>query len=109
MSFYWCVAVQQWVVVPLSLLWVVEARPYLHVYLVLVSLYMETVGYYHIRLFPVRSHGKGLHLHTSKYLDLRGLRGQITVAMLPHAVLNSVPTVPTPITSSRLLVSVILK
>lgn len=109
MSAYFSVAARQWSLVPLSLLRVVDHRPYLHVYLVLVSLYMETVGYYHISLFPARSHGKGLHLHTSKYLDLRALCGQITVAMLPHAVLNSVPTVPTPITSSRLLVSVILK
>lgn len=33
-----------------------------------------------------RSHGKGLHLHTSKYLDLRALREQITGAMLPRCI-----------------------
>lgn len=47
---YFSIAVRQWALVPLSLLRVVGHRPYLHVYLVLVSLYMETVGYYHISL-----------------------------------------------------------
>lgn len=83
-----------------------DNRPYLHVYLLLVSLYMEGGGYYHISLYGFgRTVRASISIQANIAICGRGT-GRLPSQCF-RTVLNSVATVPTPFASSRLLVTMI--
>lgn len=83
-----------------------DNRPYLHVYLLLVSLYMEGGEYYHISVYGFgRTVRASISIQANIAICGRGT-GRLPSQCF-RTVLNSVPTVSTPFASSRLLVTVI--